>query len=232
MGELVNRRMVAALDNYAVCVQNRDMKQMLTDRTAAAIVALTDRPGGLRLAEIARLTSAPLSSAQRTMEALLDEGLAVRVGERRPRYRLAPDAPRHALTELASWRLTPARAARISQQAAAMEGADDLPALDLDKRRSAIADPQRARQLAEVAERLIWWQNARQTLRHPERLIAQAMAIGTAEDAQLVQELFGEEVMRNVLTHAPAGVFNERRWDYWHLRFGYRKTPPMPVRVL
>ena len=52
------------------------MKQMLSERTAATLVALTERPPGLRLAELAKLTGSPLSSAQRTVEALLDEGLS------------------------------------------------------------------------------------------------------------------------------------------------------------
>ena len=34
-----------------------------------------------------------MSSAQRSIESLLDEGLLIRDGEHRPRYRVAPDAP-------------------------------------------------------------------------------------------------------------------------------------------
>jgi DNA-binding IclR family transcriptional regulator len=98
------------------------MKQLLSERTAAAPVALTERPSGLRLAELAKLTGAPLSSAQRTVEALLDEGIVVREGARRPRYRMVPEAPAEALSQLATWRLTQRRAAQIRQQTAAMEG--------------------------------------------------------------------------------------------------------------
>lgn len=207
------------------------MKQMLTERTTAALVALAERPSGLRLAEVAKLTHAPLSSAQRTIESLLDEGLVVRVGDSRPTYRLAPEAPRRALAELAAWRLTAARAAEISQQVAALDGDAGLPRLDLAVRlRAALADPVGAEELNEMAERLIWWQGARQSLRRPERLIAQAMAIGTTADAELVERIFGQEALRAVLADAPAGVFSDRRWDSWHLRFGYRQTPPLPTR--
>jgi hypothetical protein len=204
---------------------------MLSERTAAALVALTERPSGLRLAELARLTGAPLSSAQRTVEALLDEGLIVRVGEKRPQYRMAPEAPVDGLAALAAWRLPPGREALIRQQAAAMARDADLPRLDLGScLREASEDPQTAASLAEMAERLTWWQPAARTLRRPERLIAQAMAVGTSRDLDRVEAVFGTEAMRRVLAAAPPGVFGTRRWDYWHLRFGYGRTPPLPRR--
>jgi DNA-binding MarR family transcriptional regulator len=207
------------------------MKQMLSERTAAALVALAERPSGLRLAELARLTGAPLSSAQRTVEALLDEGLVVREGARRPRYRMAPEAPADALSTLAAWRLTQRRAAQIRQQTAAIEGDAKLPRLDLEARlREVMTDQEAAQRLGDMAERLVWWQRATQTIRRPERLIAQAMAVGTSEDAERVEAIFGTEAMRRVLAAAPAGIFDSRRWDYWHLRFGYKRTPPMPTR--
>jgi hypothetical protein len=207
------------------------MRQMLSQRTAAALVALVERPSGLRLADIARLAGSPLSSAQRTMEALLDEGLVVRDGARRPRYRLAPGAPADALAALAAWRLPPRRVAQIRQQASAMERGADLPPVDLESRLGeAMKVPRIAASLAEMAARLVWWQPPAETLRRPERLIAQAMAAGTSEDAEQVETIFGTEAMRRVLAGAPAGIFGSRRWDYWHLRLGYGRTPPLPSR--
>jgi hypothetical protein len=207
------------------------MKEMLTERTAATLVALAARPAGLRLAELARLTGGPLSSAQRNIESLLDEGIVIRDGERRPRYRVAPDAPVDALTSLAIWRLSPRRAFLIRQQVEAMEGDANLPRLDLGARLAlAMENTESEGRLEDMAERLIWWQPAAQSLRRPERLIAQAMAIGTSDDADLVETTFGTDAMRQVIAAAPAGLFEPRKWDYWHLRFGYRRTPPLPAR--
>jgi hypothetical protein len=220
-----------ALDCYAKCVQSQRMRQMLSQRTAAVLIALAEQPSGLRLAELAHLAGAPLSSAQRTVEALLDDGLLVRDGARRPRYRLAPEAPSDALAALAAWRLPPRRVAQIRQQATAMERGTDLPPLDLAScLGEAMADPHKASILTEMAARLVWWQPPAETLRRPERLIAQAMAAGTSEDAERVETIFGLEALRRVLAGAPAGVFGSRRWDYWHLRLGYGRTPPLPTR--
>ena len=76
---------------------------MLSAGTPAALMALAERPSGLRLAELTGLTGAPLASAQRTVEALLDEGPVVPVGEKRPQYRMAPQAPVDGLAALAAW---------------------------------------------------------------------------------------------------------------------------------
>jgi hypothetical protein len=216
---------------YAHCVDTQAMKGMLSERTAATLVALSACPAGLRLAELARVTGGPLSSAQRNIESLLDDGLVVREGERRPRYRLAPDAPADALSTLAQWRLLPSRARLIRQQVEAMASDAHLPRLDLDSRlQSALEDSDTKQRVIDMAQRLIWWQKAEQSIRRPERIVAQVMAIGTSDDADFFQTIFGLEAMRQVLAGAPAGIFDARKWDYWHLRLGYKRTPPLPAR--
>lgn len=207
------------------------MTQMPNERTAAVLVALTGHPSGLQLAALARATAAPLSSTQRIVEALLEEGVVVRDGASRPRYRVAPEAPVEALATLAAWRLPPGRAAQIHQLMDAQDGAPKGVDVDLEERlQDAMTEPGAAAAITDLAERLVWWQPAKRTLRHPARLIAQAMAVGAGADANRVETIFGTEAMRRVLAAAPAGVFDRRRWDYWHLRFGYGRTPPLPAR--
>ena len=211
------------------------MKQLLSDRTASLLIVLTERPAGLRLADLARLIGAPLSSTQRVVESLLDDGVVIRDGASRPRYRIAPEVPAGALAQLAGWKLPPARVGELRQSTAAMDayGAYAEPSrVDLDTRlRDAMSRPGVAARLRDMAERLVWWQRPERTLRRPAKLIAQAMSIGTDEDAATVETVFGVEALRQVLATAPPGVFDARRWDHWHLRFGYRRTPPLPTRL-
>ena len=72
--------------------------------------------------------------------------------------------------------------------------------------------------LETVARQLVWWQNPATSLARPDRLVAQAMTLGTWED------------VRRVLTAPPPGVFDRRSWAYWHERFGIRPIPPLPGR--
>jgi hypothetical protein len=84
--------------------------------------------------------------------------------------------------------------------------------------------------LETVARQLIWWQDPARTLARPERLVAQAMTLGTWEDVQVVLGAYGEGAFRRVLAAPPPGVFDRRSWAYWHERFGIRPIPPLPRR--
>lgn len=90
----------------------------------------------------------------------------------------------------------------------------------------------RTTELAELARRLVWWQEPERTLARPERLVAQAMTDGTWEEVELVRQTFGEPVLRAVLTDPPPGVFDARSWNYWHLVLGMWPVPPLPRRRL
>ena len=133
--------------------------------------------------------------------------------------------------DLADWKLPVGRASALRQQTAAMTmvSAPDPDRSSVMQR--AMADPSTRDRLVKMAERMIWWQSPTATLRDTDRLIAQVMAIGRNPDVFLVMGLFGEDAMREVLAAAPPGVFGGRAWNYWHLRLGYARVPPLPVRA-
>lgn len=69
----------------------------------------------------------------------------------------------------------------------------------------------------------------------PERVAAQVMNIGDYDDVQLLANEVGEEYLRNVLSRAEIGQFDERSWAYWHYRLGMAKpgeAPALPRRRL
>jgi hypothetical protein len=87
--------------------------------------------------------------------------------------------------------------------------------------------------LKAFASKYIWWKTPEEALVMPQRVIAQVMNIGDYSDVQALASQVGDEVLRDVLTHAEAGQFNERSWAYWHYRLGLSSVdhvPALPVR--
>lgn len=87
--------------------------------------------------------------------------------------------------------------------------------------------------LKPLASKYIWWKTPEEAVDMPERVIAQVMNIGDYADVQSLVSQVGDEVLREVLTHAEAGQFNERSWTYWHYRLGLSSVdnvPALPVR--
>lgn len=86
--------------------------------------------------------------------------------------------------------------------------------------------------LEHVAKRLFWWKSPSEALSYPNRFLAQVMTYGTTEDLGVVQRHFPESAFRDVLANPPAGVFDPRSWNYWHVRFGIQQIPELPKRQI
>ena len=87
--------------------------------------------------------------------------------------------------------------------------------------------------LKRFAAKYVWWKTPDEALRQPGRVVAQVMNIGDYDDVQLLAACVGDNYLREELTHADIGQFNERSWAYWHYRLGLAKpggVPPMPRR--
>jgi len=84
-----------------------------------------------------------------------------------------------------------------------------------------------------LSGKYIWWKTPDEAVTMPQRVIAQVMNIGDYADVQVLANQVGDEILRDVLTHAEAGQFNERSWAYWHYRLGLADEgllPAMPKR--
>ncbi|OIN90607.1 MAG: hypothetical protein AUJ20_14080 [Comamonadaceae bacterium CG1_02_60_18] len=84
-----------------------------------------------------------------------------------------------------------------------------------------------------LASKYIWWKTPDAAIDTPERVIAQVMNIGDYDDVQQLAHQVGDDVLREVLSHAQAGQFDPQSWAYWHYRLGLAtidQVPPLPVR--
>lgn len=89
--------------------------------------------------------------------------------------------------------------------------------------------------LRRLAARYVWWKTPEEAMEFPSRVAAQVMNLGTWEDLTELNEVAGDDYLREVLESAEAGQLDARSWHYWHYRlglaeFGTRPVPPMPVR--
>lgn len=85
-------------------------------------------------------------------------------------------------------------------------------------------------ELQTLARSLVWW-------KPPEAvdlsyLVRRTMEMGTPEMLATIRQQFGEPYLREALTTAEPGNFSEPSWNYWHVVFGIRPTPPLPQRIV
>ena len=86
--------------------------------------------------------------------------------------------------------------------------------------------------LLQVARRVMWFEEPERALADPLQFLAHVMVFGTREDLQVLRGIVGKDDYREVLEHAPPGVFDPRSWAYWNLVCGRRPAPPLPVRTV
>ena len=87
-------------------------------------------------------------------------------------------------------------------------------------------------ELLAVAERVVWFKPPHEALADPIHFLAHVMTYGTVEDLRAVDRVIGPDAYREVLEHAPPGVFDARSWAYWNLRCGCSPSRPLPERRL
>jgi hypothetical protein len=86
-------------------------------------------------------------------------------------------------------------------------------------------------QLEDIAREVVWWESPEVTLSDQGGFLCRVMVLGTWEDIQRVEKVFGEEALRAALHHARPGVFDPASWHYWHYRLGIEPVPELPKRT-
>jgi hypothetical protein len=86
-------------------------------------------------------------------------------------------------------------------------------------------------ELLRVARRVVWFDEPARTLSEPIQFLAHLMVFGTVEDLAALRGTISKNEYREVLEHAPPGIFDARSWAYWNLVCGRQPAPPLPVRT-
>jgi hypothetical protein len=88
-----------------------------------------------------------------------------------------------------------------------------------------------AAELLRVASRVVWFEEPSRALADPLQFLAYGMVFGMVEDLAALRGIVGRDEYREVLEHAPPGVFDARSWAYWNLVCGRHPAPPLPARA-
>jgi hypothetical protein len=84
----------------------------------------------------------------------------------------------------------------------------------------------------DAARRIIWFEPPEQVLKHPLRLMTDALRYATAADMRLLLDHVGDDGLRETLDTAAPGIIDPRSWSYWNVMIGRYPAPPMPQRQL
>jgi len=85
-------------------------------------------------------------------------------------------------------------------------------------------------ELQNISRSLVWWKPPEDV--DLSYLVRRTMELGTPEMLATVRQRFGEPFLREALITAEPGNFSEPSWNYWHVVFNIRPTPPLPRRVV
>jgi hypothetical protein len=81
---------------------------------------------------------------------------------------------------------------------------------------------------AEVARRIIWFEEPEKALADPVRFMAYAMTYARHKDMKVIRQHVSDDEIRQSLDAAPPGIIDPRSWAYWNLKIG--RFPPPPLR--
>ena len=87
-------------------------------------------------------------------------------------------------------------------------------------------------ELEALARRVVWFKAPADALSMPAHFVAHVLTFGTHEDVSVLRRFVSDDDLREALTCAPPGVFDDRSWAYWNLSLLDRyPAPPRPSRA-
>lgn len=85
-------------------------------------------------------------------------------------------------------------------------------------------------EIRRLASRVVWWEPPEVVVMRDD-FICRVMALGSWEDVNSLDRLFGTGRLRAALGDASPGIFDARSWHYWHHRLGLGPAGLLPTRA-
>lgn len=84
--------------------------------------------------------------------------------------------------------------------------------------------------LLDVARNVVWFKRPEDTLKDVKLFLTHLMTYGTLREIRTALRYFSEKDLEAVLNDPYPGIFDERSWIYWNLRYHHEPVPPLPRR--
>jgi hypothetical protein len=82
--------------------------------------------------------------------------------------------------------------------------------------------------IAELGRKYIWWTPIGDKSHSEERIIAQAMNLGTFDDIRRLEKTLGHDRLADVMLRAAPGWISDRSWEFWRGRLSSTLGKTMP----
>ena len=90
--------------------------------------------------------------------------------------------------------------------------------------------------IAELGRRYLWWEPVGNQPHSEERVIAQAMDLGTFDDIRRMERTIGCDRLGEVMLRSEPGWLSDRSWEFWRgrlsLALGRELPEEAPRRML
>ena len=81
--------------------------------------------------------------------------------------------------------------------------------------------------ITELGRKYLWWEPIGDDPHSEERIIAQAMNLGTFDDIRSLETTLGSARLAEVMLRAAPGWFSDRSWEFWRGRLSFALSPPL-----
>ena len=94
-----------------------------------------------------------------------------------------------------------------------------------------ISNPEMSTLVAEFGRKYMWWQPVGDAAFTQDRIIAQAMDLGTYEDILLLEKVLGAPRLLEVMVGAQPGWLSARSREFWRGRLSHATGAALPDRA-
>jgi hypothetical protein len=86
--------------------------------------------------------------------------------------------------------------------------------------------------IAALGRKYLWWDAVGDESHSEDRVLAQAMNLGTFDDILVLEQMVGKQRLVEIMLQAEPGWFSDRSWEFWRGRLsraaegGIPEEPP------